>query len=414
MESGLPSRAAMMQWEVKPYRPRLALDYLGQPQFGVSVGGYAGQGGLYGAVSGIFSDLLGHHTLMTAVQAQGQYDELGFQTIYLNQKHRWNWGAMAQRIPYIYLGQQIGCEGECPINGQTTVNLDFVRYRYFDTGLMGLAQYPFSPAWRVETSAGLRRISQDAVVDRLSGPGIVQGGQLVNFQPQTQDRFKDDRFSVGYNMAQASLALVYDNAVFGYTSPFAGQRYRFEISPVVGQLNFVQALADYRRYLFFRPFTIAVRGLHSGRYGRDDEVFSPQWMGYPYYMRGYYTAYEDCRNQSVDGCRLYQSMLGTRLAVLNAELRFPLIRALVIGPIGFPPIEGVAFYDAGVAWDRDTNPVFRRGTTDLAPGERGILSSTGVGARINLLGFAVLEVDYVKPLDAERDWHWQFAFQPGF
>ena len=54
----------MMQWEVKPYRPRLALDYLGQPQFGVSVGGYAGQGGLYGAVSGIFSDLLGHHTML--------------------------------------------------------------------------------------------------------------------------------------------------------------------------------------------------------------------------------------------------------------------------------------------------------------------------------------------------------------
>jgi outer membrane protein assembly factor BamA len=210
------------------------------------------------------------------------------------------------------------------------------------------------------------------------------------------------------------MALVYDNALFGYTSPFAGQRYRFEVSPVVGQLNFVQALADYRRYLYFRPFTIAVRGLHSGRYGEDDEtLFGRQWLGYPYYMRGYYSAYSDCRDQSVDGCRLYSSMLGTRLAVVNAELRFPLIRALVIGPIGFPPIEGIAFYDAGVAWDRSTTPVFQRGTP-LDPSERGILTSTGVGARVNLLGFAVLEVDYVKPLDSTRDWHWQFAFQPGF
>src|SRR5690606_5968793 len=123
--SGLPSPAAAMQWEVTPYRPRLALDYLGQPQVGVSVGGYAGQGGLYGAVSGIFSDLLGHHTVMAAVQAQGQYDELGFQTVYLNQKNRWNWGGLAQRIPYIRLGQDIQCEGgTCPANGQTTVNLD--------------------------------------------------------------------------------------------------------------------------------------------------------------------------------------------------------------------------------------------------------------------------------------------------
>src|SRR5690606_6207205 len=110
---------------------------------------------------------------------------------------------------------------------------------------------------------------------------------------------------------------------------------------------------------------------------------------------------------------LYASMLGTRVAVVNAELRFPLIRALVIGPIGFPPIEGVAFYDAGVAWDRHSTPVLERGTP-LDPNERGLRTSTGVGARINLLGFAVLEVDYVKPLDAERDWHWQFSFQPGF
>jgi outer membrane protein assembly factor BamA len=85
----------------------------------------------------------------------------------------------------------------------------------------------------------------------------------------------------------------------------------------------------------------------------------------------------------------------------------------VIGPVGFPPVEGIAFFDAGVAWDRGSSPVFERGI-NLADNERGILSSTGVGARINLLGLAVLEVDYVKPLDSERDWHWQFNFQPGF
>ena len=411
--TGLPTSMAAAQWEIRPYRPRLTLDYLGQPQVGVSVGGYAGQGGLYGAVSGIFSDLLGHHTVMAAVQAQGQYDEVGFQTVYLNQARRWNWGGAAQRVPYIMLGQEVECEGGCPANGTATVNLDFIRLRLFDSSLMGMIQYPFSRAMRVEASAGVRRISQDAIIDRLTGPAILQGGFLANFQPQVQDRFKDDRYSVGYNMGQASLALVYDNTLFGYTSPFAGQRYRFEVTPVLGELNFIQAMADYRRYLFFRPFTVAVRGLHMGQYGEDDAIFGRRWMGYPYYMRGYYSAYNDCRDQTLDGCRLYQSMLGTRIAVVNAELRFPLIRALVIGPIGFPPIEGVAFYDAGVAWDRETNPVFRRGA-NLEPGERGILSSTGVGARINLLGFAVMEVDYVKPLDSDRDWHWQFSFQPGF
>src|SRR5690606_23856257 len=256
--------------------------------------------------------------------------------------------------------------------------------------------------------------SQDVVVDRIGGVGTFVGGGLANFQPQTQDRFKEPGFSRGYNMAQASVAMVYDNALFGYTSPFAGQRYRFEVTPVVGQLNFVQALADYGRYLFLRPFTFAVRGMHWGRYGADDEAFSPQWLGYPYFMRGYYSAYNDCRQSTAaDACNLYQSMVGTRIAVINTEVRFPLIRALVIGPIGFPPIEGVGFFDSGVAWDRNSSPVFRRGFNGN-PEERGIVSSTGVGARINLLGFAVLEVDYVKPLDAQRDWHWQFALQPGF
>src|SRR5690606_17365942 len=144
----------------------------------------------------------------------------------------------------------------------------FVRLRLFDTALLGMVQYPFSPARRIEFNAGLRRLTQSAIVDRLTGPGLISGGRLVQFQPQMQDRFRDERFDVGYNMAQGSVALVYANTLFGYTSPFAGQRYRFEIPPVVGQLNFIQALADYRRYFLFRPFTVAVRGLHSGQYGK--------------------------------------------------------------------------------------------------------------------------------------------------
>jgi outer membrane protein assembly factor BamA len=117
----------------------------------------------------------------------------------------------------------------------------------------------------------------------------------------------------------------------------------------------------------------------------------------------------------VEACSVYQDLLGTRIAVANAELRIPLIRALVVGPIGFPPIEAFGFYDAGVAWDENTTPVFRRGVQeDLT--ERGILTSLGGGARINLLGYAVLEVAYVRPFDQyrEKPWHWQFTLQPGF
>jgi hypothetical protein len=64
-----------------------------------------GQGGLYGGISGIFSDVLGYHNLAGTVQASGQVDELGFSVFYLNQKYRWNYGALAQRIPYISVGR---------------------------------------------------------------------------------------------------------------------------------------------------------------------------------------------------------------------------------------------------------------------------------------------------------------------
>src|SRR5690606_34549114 len=120
----------------------------------------------------------------------------------------------------------------------------------------------------------------DVVVDRIHGTGLFNGGRLVGFQGQSLERFKDEDFSLGFNMAQASVALVYDNALFGYTSPFAGQRYRVEVTPVVGQLDFVQGLVDYRRYFFLRPFTFAIRGLHFGRYGPDDEILGGRsWLG---------------------------------------------------------------------------------------------------------------------------------------
>jgi hypothetical protein len=98
---------------------------------------------------------------------------------------------------------------------------------------------------------------------------------------------------------------------------------------------------------------------------------------------------------------------------------FPLIRSLVLGvaPIGFPPIEGFLFADAGTAWGETalgtTTPVFSRpGGQD--PLQRPFFTSIGAGARINVFGYIIVEVDYVNPLDRDRGWHWQFNFQPGF
>ena len=100
--------------------------------------------------------------------------------------------------------------------------------------------------------------------------------------------------------------------------------------------------------------------------------------------------------------------------VAKAELRFPLVRQLVLGNVmALPPIEGFMFFDAGAAWNSETTPVFYNGVPELS-NERGIMTSAGAGARINLFGYLILEVDYLRAFALENGWRWAFNFVPGF
>ncbi|MDR0786603.1 MAG: peptidase S9 [Gemmatimonadota bacterium] len=408
--SGLPTRTQMASWEVVPYRPRLQLDYLGQPQVGVSVGGGAfGSGGLYGGIYGSFSDILARHEVFAAIQAQGQLDEIGFAVQYLNMRERWNFGGAAQRVPQVYGGY---AEFYDPANNRIIQSIE--RYRFFDSSIQGFTQYPFSVVQRAEFSAGLRRVSRDVQVNEY-----FYDASTGNFLGDNQQNFD----GLSLNFFETTAALVYDNSLTGYTSPFAGQRYRFQVSPTFGQLQFVQLLGDYRKYFFMRPFTLAVRGLHTGRYGQDSEaivdgqtVFADAYLGQPWYVRGYNSVYRDCQNtQAADNCNLLRNLLGSRIAVTSAELRFPLVRQAVLsGGIGFPPIEGLVFGDAGIAWDRNSSPLFQTGVP-INPDERGIITSAGVGARINVLGMIIVEVNYLRAFNRpEPGWRWAFNFTPGF
>jgi outer membrane protein assembly factor BamA len=211
---------------------------------------------------------------------------------------------------------------------------------------------------------------------------------------------------------------VYDNSFFGATGPILGQRYRLEVSPTFGSLDFVGALADYRRYIMpVRPFTFATRLLHFGRYGSggESERLQPLFLGYPGLVRGYtfgsFDASEcDPPPDAPDSCPVFDQLLGSRLAVANVELRFPLFGLLGIGSgyYGILPLDFTVFGDAGLAWNRDISPSF-------AGGDREPVFSAGAGFRFNLFGFAVAEVNLVRPFDRPaRDWVWELNLQPGF
>ena len=202
--------------------------------------------------------------------------------------------------------------------------------------------------------------------------------------------------------------------------PFSGSRWRLDLAPSFGAWNFTAGSADWRRYFFARPFTLALRGLFFGRFGRDGDLF-PQFLGSTQLIRGY-TAGSIINNEclaATTSCPELDQLIGSRLAVASAELRFPLTRSLVLGflPVGLPPVEGAIFYDAGLAWNSDSKIVGSRSASQDAQADvyRAPLRSWGGSIRMNLLGFVVLRFDYTKPLSRPHsNPYWTVSLGPTF
>ena len=384
------------------YKAKLMLDAIGQPTGGVGVdqfGAFAA-----GGVSFLFSDMLGEHTLGATLQVTSRFQETGGQVAYINRKSRWNWGLVAEQIPYTTGG--FG-QGTTTIAGQNAILQETLRVTEINQAVSGIAQYPVSKVQRFEFSGGARRISFDSQIERQTFSPFT--GDLLNEQIEELPR------PDALNLGEASAALVYDTSVFGATSPLVGQRYRVEFTQLAGTVNYSGVLADYRRYFMpVRPFTIAVRGLHYGRYGADaeDARLQPLYLGYQSLVRGYDVGSFDageCVETDLSACAAFDRLTGSRLAVVGAEIRFPLLglfsRKSFYGPF---PLELAFFGDAGVAWTSDIKPSF-------SGGERDFVRSAGVALRANVLGYAIAEIDYVRPFDrSRRGWVWQFGLTPGF
>jgi Tol biopolymer transport system component len=387
------------------YKPTYQLDYVGQPyvvagasQFGNYVGG---------GVSFLFRDMLGDYSLGVLAQISGEFDTFAGQVSYLNQRHRWNWGAAVSQIPYISgaFSQSVVDLG----GGTPGVQQQVLRFNEIHRTASLVTAYPFDQSSRVELTGGLHQISFN---ERLETQTFdLATGQLI------ANKRQDLPAPNTLNLAETSAAYVYDTSLFGPTSPLVGRRARFEIDPAFGNINYTGVLVDVRQYYMpFKPITLAGRLVHYGRYGSgsEDNRLYPLFLGYPSLVRGYdFNSFEasECVPSTPlsTNCPAFDKLIGTRLLVANAEVRFPLLglvrREFVYGPV---PLEGVLFGDAGVAWTRGEKPRFVSG------GTRDWARSVGAGVRVNALGFAVLEFDAVRPIDRTGGWRFQFAFQPGF
>lgn len=411
---GLPAAMTVAELEAasRPFRSRLSLDWVGAAPAGVAFGGAFGVGVAGGVALG-FSDMLGNSLVNAAVQAQGTFKDVGAQVFYLNRAQRWNWGLQAYHIPL--LGAFATFQNTTfPIDGQQVPGTIFtqVRQRQFHQSAALVTAYPFSTTRRFELSAGFQRLSFDTEVDSFY---VAAGGILL----------REARTSVpspgALNFGTAAAALVGDYSFFGFTSPIAGGRYRYEVSPFLGTLNYTTLLLDWRRYLFANPFTLAIRALHYGRYGGDAESdrFFPLYLGDPTLIRGYdantFTTAE-CTGggTTAQTCPEFQRLNGSRVAVANIELRIPLFGTPQFGLLSVPflPTEIAPFVDAGVAWTSSDSPELR---LDRNTAERVPVVSAGVTARLNLLGAAVVEIFWVQPYHRQGvGSYWGFQLLPGW
>lgn len=324
--------------------------------------GYSTYYGLMGTTILSFSDMLGDHRLIgvTSLQVDLKNSDYGLAYYYL--PGRIDWGVQAfHTARFLYL------------DAGNRTNL----HRFRNYGIAVTGSYPISRFDRFDFGLSFLNVSTENLDD--NDPGRQQSSFLVT-----------------------SASLVHDNTIWGYTSPIDGTRYRLDFlaNPIVDYADkgFYSIMGDYRSYnRFFYDHSFVYRfsfgtsggpnpqrfflgGIENwinrkwatGRIPVDDPAdFAFLSSALP--LRGYY----------------YSEQIGSKYALMNLELRFPLIRYLLTGglPLLFQNILGVAFVDVGTAWENTSKLQLFSQTPQGNLQTEDLLIGTGVGARMFFLYF---------------------------
>lgn len=337
--------------------------------------GYSTFYGVIGTTVLSFSDVLGEHRLIgvTGLQIDLKNSDYG--------------------LAYYYLGGEI----DYGIQGYHTARFAnlyrggyYNLYRYRSFGFSLSASLPLNRFYRLE--GGLSWMN-------------VKGENLDNFSEPVDEA----------SFLVPSIAFVHDNVMWGYTSPIQGTRYRMEAygNPGIGKkrLSFYTLAGDYRTYFrFWTDYSFVVRfsGAYSG--GANAQRFFlggiENWINRTFATSeipiestsdyAFLTAVLPMRGYQ------YSERIGTKYLLANYELRFPLIRYLVPGPLPilFSNILGVAYIDAGTTWNNTGKLQLIGKNENGKTVSKDLLMGTGVGARVYFLYFLLrFDVAWAYNLD---------------
>jgi WD40 repeat protein len=390
------------------YHPSFTADYIAQPTIGYGADAYGS--GIFGGTAVFMSDLLGDQHLSFAGQLNGNIaDAIAFAS-YANLAHRLQFAVGISEAPVFLLTGDVIAQTNKTDSLTETQALTRQVYRT----AFGLAQYPLNRFTRFELGARFNNIDLTT---------YYLGRTLVPSQNEASGYNLDStRGHGGTDFLQPFVAYVRDNTLQSYMGPISGSRYRLEFEPAFGVEHWMEYAIDYRRYepIVFDYVTLAMRAMADLSFGAGED-FIPKYIGNPYFLRGYdrdnfYTG-GGCTPEvgQAASCNLNE-LFGSRVAVGNIELRFPLERDIPVGfvPVVFPPLDALVFADVGMAWSRGQTVYFQRPSNYNEALQRYPLASYGAGLRLNLYNIAVLRWDYAIPLSIHGSGYWRWSIGPSF
>ncbi len=353
-----------------PYRVRLSPDYAGG-------GFYAATGyGFIGSTQFAFSDFLGDHSVYVATDVvSSSLQETNALAIYNYLPRRWDYSVGVFHFKNYY-SSRVTTLGEALGSPRLFSERNF--------GLLLSSSYPFSRFRRMEIGFTQMFVERDFFEKDAFGFYFVSGRQFRS-------------------VTSPSLSLVGDNSLMGFYGPVNGGRYNLTYSPsfpVTDRgLSYQTVTLDSRRYWdLTHGYTFAGRVLGGYSGGRDAQTFR---VGGYSTLRGF---------SNFD-------LLGTRIAIMNLELRFPFIQQLgLVGPvpIGIFNLKGAIFGDAGLVWNEGEKLLL----THIVDGSRRLASPRvgfGVGIRTAIY-FAIAKLDCAWSTDGvgATQPRWHFSIGPEF
>ncbi len=329
--------------------------------------GYTSDGVLFADGAVIFSDMLGHHRLIFSGGRVTNQSSIFTQYFYL--RKRWDVGLQGFRYSDYYY-------------------YDGKRYTRNVTGGAALFSWPFDLFRRIEFSYSFYEQDDDTA-------------ELTYYDPVIQ-------------VSLFTTTFVADSVLWAPFGPSAGRRYflsyayplRFNDQIV----DFDIKTFDFRQYIkLTKRSLIAARLLHKRSDGENPDFFFLGGVAGLIYM-----------GESLNLLRGYEyaEFFGTRVGLMNVELRFPLINHInFAGGLTFSGIRGVIFLDYGAAWDDWDDVHFKEKNVNGRKEEGTVKGSLGLGIKFYIFGLE-LHFDFARKIknmtDLENDVIYQFSIRQNF